>query len=166
MEANKDTQAQNVQLENISIAEYLKLLRSGLVTEQVKAIEKALSEAIGSTDTFFDMALFQLQKDLLLFQCRYATAFLARDSDLMRRWLDKIEDLKKEIDRKTTNKESDSGKKKSPYKNFLNWILAVEKFVGFSIDKNNDLAYLVEATSQMLAHFEAQKKQAEAQNRK
>jgi hypothetical protein len=41
----------------------------------------------------------------------------------------------------------------------LSWILAVEKYLGFSIDRKNDLLYFTEATIQMLNSFEAQKRQ-------
>jgi hypothetical protein len=102
-----------------------------------------------------------LNKDLLIFQCKLAIAIFEFNEKKQIEYSKKIDELKIEIGKRTKKSENST-----PYKNFLNWILSVEKFCGFSIDKNNDLLYLVEATNQMLKHYANQKEQIEQQKAK
>jgi hypothetical protein len=150
-----------IQLENIRISEYIDLLRSGAYHEEVAEIENELSSAMGNLGGSFDVGLFLLNKDLLIFQCKLAIAIFEFNEKKQIECSKKIDELKTEI-RKRTKKTENS----TPYKNFLNWILAVEKYLGFSIDKNNDLLYLVEATNQMLKYYANQKEQIEQQKAK
>ena len=178
-------------LEDITILDYTKMLRGG---QDVKDIEAELSKSLGSLGGGVDLHLFMLQKDLLIFQCKMAKAYLEEisyieDVRLQKIWFNyygfhytfdevdrkylleidfkiifcnrKIKQLREEIEKKTAKKET-----VSPYKSFLSWVLAVEKYLGFSIDRNNDLLYLSEATRQMLNFYDQQKKQIDEQNAK
>ena len=143
-------------LENISIGQYAKMLRANNEPEKLKAIDAELSKCLGELAGGFDLALFMLQKDLLIFQCKFAVAYLDQDVKKMEVYNKKIAELTKEIERKSKVSE-----KQSPYKSFLAWVLSVEKYLGFSIDRENDLLYFSEATKQMLNYYEQQKKSYE-----
>jgi hypothetical protein len=145
-----------IQLQNITINEYSKLLRTGVKKELIKAIDTDLSKLINGVGTGFDLAIFMMQKDLLIFQCKAARAYLERDNVAFEKFNKKAFEISEELKKKTNKKE-----KADPYKIFLAWILSVEKFLGFAIDKNNDLLYFVEATKQMLHYYDEQKRQLE-----
>ncbi len=146
----------NVELKDISINQYCNLLREGVDVELLNEIDKELTKAIGSAANGFDLALFMLQKDLLVFQCKMAKAYFEFDSSKNDIYNNKITELQEQIAKKTVKKE-----RGNPYQSFLAWILAVEKYLSFAIDKNNDLLYFSEATKQMINHYEAQKAQLE-----
>ena len=149
-----------MKLEEITINRYLKLLRAGNNVELLTEIDKELSKALGGIEGGFDLSLFILQKDLLIFQCKSYKAFLNQDSAKMDFYNKKIAELQEQLEKKTVKKEVGN-----PYKSFLSWILAVEKYLSFAIDKNNDLLYFSEATKQMLNHYEQQKQNLEKQKK-
>jgi hypothetical protein len=141
-------------LKDISIAEYCDMLKVGTDVVTLKEINDLLTKALGDLGIGFDLDVFMMQKDLLLLQCRQAIAILDFDGERVAFLDERIKSIKRELagkEKKTENKD--------PYKSFLSWILAVEKYLGFSIDRNNDLLYFTEATTQMLNSFEAQKRQ-------
>ena len=146
-----------LELQDITILEYSSMLRSGVDKEKIQEIESELSKVLGDIGSGMDLALFMLQKDLLIFQCKLAIAIFEFDDAKIKLYEKKIESQMKELDKKV-KKQS----KPNPYKSFLSWILAVEKYLGFSIDKNNDLLYFSEATKQMMNHYEQQKANIEA----
>ena len=145
-----------IELQEISILEYCNMLRSGVDKVEIEQIGTLLTESLGEFGGGFDVALFMLQKDILIFRCKFAIAVLDFDEEKAKILKKKIEQLQKELDKKV--KKAD---KPNPYKSFLSWILAVERYLGFAIEKNNDLLYFSEATKQMLNSYEAQKKQIE-----
>ena len=145
-----------VELQNISIAGYSKMLRSGADKEQIALIDSELSKSLGGLGDGLDLNLFMLQKDLLIFQCKFAFAILDIDDAKIELYQKKIDELRKQVESKSKKVEN-----QNPYKSFLAWILAVEKYLCFAIDKNNDLLYFAEATKQMLNHYEAQERQYE-----
>ena len=149
---------ENIKLENIRIIDYLNMVRSGNAKDldRIKVIDAALNTSVGGVSGGFDLSLFTLQKDILLLQCKYAAAWLGQDTEKCEIYTKKIAQLSEQVRKKTFKKE-----KNNPYKAFLSWILSIEKYLGFAIDKQNDLMYLVEATKQMLNSYEAQKKQIE-----
>jgi hypothetical protein len=141
-------------LKDISIAEYCDILKAGVDVVTLKEINDLLTKALGDLGVGFDLDVFMMQKDLLLLQCRQAIAILDFNGEQVAFLDERIKAIKKELagkEKKTENKD--------PYKSFLSWILAVEKYLGFSIDRSNDLLYFTEATIQMLKHFESQKRQ-------
>jgi hypothetical protein len=131
-------------------------LRTGIKKELIKSIDTELSKLLNGVGTGFDLAIFMMQKDLLLFQCKAARAYLERDDVAFAKFNKKIFELSDALKKKEVKKE-----KADPYKIFLAWILSVEKFLGFAIDKKNDLLYFVEATKQMLNYYDEQKRQLE-----
>ena len=145
-----------VELQNISIAGYSKMLRSGADKEQIALIDSELSKSLGGLGDGLDLNLFMLQKDLLIFQCKFEFAVLDSDDAKIELYQKKIKELREEVERKLKKVENPN-----LYKSFLAWILAVEKYLCFAIDKNNDLLYFAEATKQMLNHYEAQERQYE-----
>jgi len=145
-----------VELQNISIAGYSKMLRSGADKEQISLIDAELSKSWGGLGDVLDLNLFMLQKDLLIFQCKFEFAVLDSDDAKIELYQKKIKELRVEVERKLKKVENPN-----LYKSFLAWILAVEKYLCFAIDKNNDLLYFAEATKQMLNHYEAQERQYE-----
>jgi hypothetical protein len=141
-------------LKDVTIAEYCDMLKAGVDVVTLKGINDMLTKALGDVGVGFDLDVFMMQKDLLLLQCKQAIAILDFDGERVAFLDERIKSIKRELagkEKKTENKD--------PYKSFLSWILAVEKYLGFSIDRNNDLLYFTEATIQMLNHFEAQKRQ-------
>lgn len=150
---------ENIKLEDITIEYYLKLLRSSnpIDANLVGKINEVINEAIGKGGASFDLSLFMLQKDLLIFYCKLELAKLDGDAAKSKIYAAKIQSLIENVKKKTDKKKTES----TPYNSFLNWLLTVEKFLGFAIDKSNDLLYLTEATKQMLNYYEQQKKQYE-----
>jgi hypothetical protein len=141
-------------LKDVTIAEYCDMLKVGVDVVTLKEINDMLTKALGDVGVGFDLDVFMMQKDLLLLQCKQAIAILDFDGERVAFLDERIKSIKKELAGKEKKTE-----KKDPYKSFLSWILAVEKYLGFSIDRSNDLLYFTEATIQMLNHFESKKQQ-------
>jgi len=135
-----------MKLENISIEKYCAMLKSGMDTSE---IDKELNTLFGNG---MDLALFMSQKDLLIMQCKLAILILERDEIRAKIYSDRIDKLRIEIEKKTKKVVETT-----PYKSFIAWIIAVEKFLAFPIDKKNDLLYFSEATKQMMNFYESQK---------
>lgn len=141
-----------VKLSEITIQEYVSLLRDFPSNETVKEIDSMLTEQMSEAGAGIDLSLFMLQKDVLLLQCKMAILTLEFKDEEAGKVARRIEALQKEIDRKLEQKS-----KISPYESFLDWLLSVEKYLGVSIPENKTLTYLVRATKQMLNFYEAQK---------
>lgn len=152
-----------IKIEDYTIKQYAKMLKEHRPTdlELIKQIDAELSNALSNFGNGQNIGLFLLQKDLLILECKLVLAFLSMDSELEKKLGVRIEKLRKEVEDKTKKIPQ-----KNPYKSFLDWILGVEKYLSFSIDRNNDLLYLVEATMQMLTYYENQEKQINEQNAK
>lgn len=146
-----------------TIREYLELLKSGSDPNKLKEISDLLSSKVQNFTGGFDLALFQLQKDYLLILAKSLIAMLEFDEEKRLRYLNRAEELKEQIDKKTAQK----GKEETnPYKSFLEWLLVLKKYYGSDIDQSNDLLYLVSATEQMMKFYENQKQQIEQQKGK
>jgi hypothetical protein len=147
-----------INLQNYTIHQYASMLKNNIESnkELISQIDAELSKQLSNFGTGENIALFLLQKDLLVLQCKMALAFLDMDDEIQKKLSKRIEALRKEVER-LSQKEN----KKTPYKSFLTWILSVEKHLQFSINRDNDLEYLVEATIQMLTFYENQKRQLE-----
>lgn len=147
-----------INLQDYTIHQYASMLKNNVESnkELISQIDAELSKQLSNFGAGENIALFLLQKDLLVLQYKMALAFLDLDDELQKKLSKRIEVLKKEVER-LSKKEN----KKTPYKSFLTWILSVEKHLQFSINRENDLEYLVEATTQMLNFYENQKRQLE-----
>ena len=147
-----------INLQDYTIHQYASMLKNNVESnrELISEIDAELSKQLSNFGTGENIALFLLQKDLLVLQCKMALAFLDMDEEIQKKLSKRIETLRKEVER-LSQKEN----KKTPYKSFLTWILSVEKHLQFSINRENDLEYLVEATTQMLTFYENQKRQLE-----
>lgn len=147
-----------INLQDYTIHQYASMLKNNVESnrELISEIDAELSKQLSNFGTGENIALFLLQKDLLVLQCKMALAFLDMDEEVQKKLSKRIETLRKEVER-LSQKEN----KKTPYKSFLTWILSVEKHLQFSINRENDLEYLVEATTQMLTFYENQKRQLE-----
>ena len=147
-----------INLQDYTIHQYASMLKNNVESnkELISEIDAELSKQLSNFGTGENIALFLLQKYLLVLQCKMALAFLDMDEEVQKKLSKRIETLRKEVER-LSQKEN----KKTPYKSFLTWILSVEKHLQFSINRENDLEYLVEATTQMLTFYENQKRQLE-----
>ena len=147
-----------INLQDYTIHQYASMLKNNVESnkELISQIDAELSKQLSNFGAGENIALFLLQKDLLVLQCKMALAFLDMDDEFQKKLSKRIEALRKEVER-LSQKEN----KKTPYKSFLTWILSVEKHLQFSINRDNDLEYLVEATTQMLNFYENQKRQLE-----
>ena len=147
-----------INLQDYTIHQYASMLKNNVESskELISQIDAELSKQLSNFGAGENIALFLLQKDLLVLQCKMALAFLDMDEEVQKKLSKRIEALRKEVER-LSKKEN----KKTPYKSFLTWILSVEKHLQFSINRDNDLEYLVEATTQMLNFYENQKRQLE-----
>lgn len=147
-----------INLQDYTIHQYASMLKNNVESnkELISEIDAELSKQLSNFGTGENIALFLLQKDLLVLQCKMALAFLDMDEEVQKKLSKRIEALRKEVER-LSQKEN----KKTPYKSFLTWILSLEKHLQFSINRENDLEYLVEATTQMLTFYENQKRQLE-----
>jgi hypothetical protein len=141
-----------IKLEDLSISDYAKLLRANNEKELLKSIDNLIISSLGNLAAVQDVSIFLKQKDLLIFQCKFAQAYLLGDSAKMKLYTEKAEALQKELESKKPKNEG-----KTPYKVFLSWVLSVEKYLGFSIDRQNDMLYFVEATKQMLNSYNNEK---------
>lgn len=137
------------------------MLRANNEPETLSAIDAELTKSLGSIGGGFDVAIFMLQKDLLIFQCKLAIAILNFDNDKIKIYQKKVNELSAELKKKAKVAE-----KPNPYKSFLSWIISVEKYMSICIDRENDLLYFSEATKQMLNFYDNQTKQIEIQNAK
>ena len=147
-----------INLQDYTIHQYASMLKNNVESnkELISQIDAELSKQLSNFGAGENIALFLLQKDLLVLQCKMTLAFLDMDEEVQKKLSKRIEALRKEVER-LFKKEN----KKTPYKSFLTWILSVEKHLQFSINRDNDLEYLVEATTQMLNFYENQKRQLE-----
>ena len=147
-----------INLQDYTIHQYASMLKNNVESnkELISKIDAELSKQLSNFGAGENIALFLLQKDLLVLQCKMTLAFLDMDDELQKKLSKRIEALRKDVER-LSQKEN----KKTPYKSFLTWILSVEKHLQFSINRDNDLEYLVEATTQMLNFYENQKRQLE-----
>lgn len=147
-----------INLQDFTIHQYALMLKNNVESnkELISEIDAELSKQLSNFGTGENIALFLLQKDLLVLQYKMALAFLDMDEEVQKKLSKRIESLRKEVER-LSQKEN----KKTPYKSFLTWILSVEKHLQFSINRENDLEYLIEATTQMLTFYENQKRQLE-----
>ena len=147
-----------INLQDYTIHQYASMLKNNVESnkELISQIDAELSKQLSNFGAGENIALFLLQKDLLVLQCKMTLAFLDMDEEVQKKLSKRIEALRKEVER-LSKKEN----KKTPYKSFLTWILSVEKHLQFSINRENDLEYLVEATTQMLNFYENQKRQLE-----
>lgn len=143
-------------LKNIKISEYLELLKNNTDTERVKDIDSILNSSMTTGAGGFDLRLFQLNKDLLVFHCKYMLAMLSFDDKKMSLYSKRIEEIRKELKKKEKKKE-----KADPYSSFLQWLLTLKKYYGSDIDRDNDLFYLVEATNSMMKYYAAQESNIE-----
>ena len=150
-------------LSEITIGQYLEMLKTKNNPEKLEEINTALNSSIESLENGFDLHLFQLQKDMILIQCRLLMAKLEFDSELVEKYTRKLKQLKKQIDEKTKTQRNEA---KDPYKAFIEWLLALKKYYGSDINRGEDLLYLASATNQMLNFFESQKQQLEKSKRK
>ncbi len=146
-----------------TIRQYLELLKSGKELDKLKEIDDLLSSKISGFTGGFDLCLFQLQKSQLLILAKALIAMLEFDEASRLRYIQRANELQKEIDKKTKQKGKEE---KNPYKSFLEWLLVLKKYYGSDIDQSNDLLYLVSATEQMMKFYEGQKQQVENQKRK
>ena len=147
-----------INLQDYTIHQYASMLKNNVESDKelISQIDAELSKQLSNFGAGENIALFLLQKDLLVLQCKMTLAFLDMDDEIQKKLSKRIEALRKEVER-LSKKEN----KKTPYKSFLTWILSVEKHLQFSINRDNDLEYLVEATTQMLNFYENQKRQLE-----
>ena len=134
------------------------MLRNGSMPTFADQITELLKSKIQNFLGGFDIALFQMQKDMLLMKCKALTAMLEFDKEKQAKYEERAEQLRKEIAKKTKQKETG---KVDPYKSFLDWLLVLKKYYGSEIDRDNDLVYLVSATEQMMNYYKAQEKQIE-----
>lgn len=145
-------------LKDTTIRQYLMMLRNGSMPTFATQINELLNSKIQNFSGGFDLALFQMQKDMLLMKCKALTAMLEFDKEKQAKYEARAEQLRKEIEKKTKQKETG---KVDPYKSFLDWLLVLKKYYGSEIDRDNDLVYLVSATEQMMNYYKAQEKQIE-----
>ena len=71
-------------LQEIKIHEYIKLLKDGTDTNRINEINEALNSMLIGVSGRFDLELFQMQKDMILFQCKYLLAMFEFDSAKMK----------------------------------------------------------------------------------
>ena len=145
-------------LKDTTIRQYLMMLRNGSMPAFASQINELLNSKIQNFSGGFDLALFQMQKDMLLMKCKALAAMLEFDKEKQLKYEEKAEQLRKEIEKKTKQKKTGNV---DPYKSFLDWLLVLKKYYGSEIDRDNDLVYLVSATEQMMNYYKAQEKQIE-----
>jgi hypothetical protein len=148
-------------LKNTKISEYIDLLKAGTDTEKIKDIDGLLSSMISGVAGGFDLALFQMQKDLLLYQCKYLLAMFDFDSEKMELYAKRMDDLQASL-----KKKQQKADKSDPYESFLQWLLTLKKYYGSDIDTSNDLLYLVSATKSMMNWYSVQNQQIENSKKK
>lgn len=143
-------------LERTTIKQYSDLLKANDNPVLIKEIDEALSSQLSGVSNGIDLQLFQMQKDALLFQCKYLLAMFDFDTAKMELYAKRIDNLTEAI-RKKTAKQS----KSTPYESFLQWVLSLKKYFGSDIDQTNDLTYLIVATRQMMSYYNSQNQQLE-----
>ena len=145
-------------LKETTIRQYLLMLKIDSNPYLAYQINELLNSKIQNFSGGFDLALFQMQKDMLLLKCKALIAMLEFDKERQAKYEERAEQLRKEIEKKTKQKETG---KVDPYESFLDWLLVLKKYYGSEIDQDGDLVYLVYATKQMMNYYKAQEKQIE-----
>ena len=145
-------------LKETTIRQYLLMLKIDSNPYLAHQINELLNSKIQNFSGGLDLALFQMQKDMLLLKCKALIAMLEFDKERQAKYEERAEQLRKDIEKKTKQKETG---KVDPYKSFLDWLLVLKKYYGSEIDQDNDLVYLVSATEQMINYYKAQEKQIE-----
>jgi len=148
-------------LKNTKISEYIELLEDGSDIQKIKEIDDLLASKISGVSGGFDLALFQMNKDLLLFQCKYLIAMFEFDNEKMELYAKRMEDL-----RLTLKKKENQAIKSDPYTSFLQWLFTLKKYYGSEIDREKNLIELVVATEQMMRYYKAQEQEIEKQKSK
>jgi len=148
-------------LKQIKISEYIELLKDGTNIQKIRDIDALLSSQISGVSGGFDLRLFQMQKDMLLFQCKYLLAMFEFNSERMESYAKRMDSLRLELEKKKVKAD-----KSDPYTSFLQWLLTLKKYYGSDIDTSNDLQYLVSATDQMMKYYKTQEQQIEQQKTK
>lgn len=153
------------EIKDITIKEYIDLLKDGSDVELLQSINEFLSSRLSGVSGGFDLQLFQLEKDRLVFICKLAIAsnenVLAgnkSESPEMKRISKRINELTEAIEKKKAK-----GEKADPYTSLIQWLLTLKKYYGSDIDKSNDLIYLVEATNSMMKWYGSQNEEIEKQ---
>jgi len=137
-------------LQRTTIKQYSDLLKANDNPVLIKEIDEALSSQLSGVSNGIDLQLFQMQKDALLFHCKYLLALFDFDTAKMNLYAKRIDNLTDAI-KKKTEKQS----KSTPYESFLQWVLALKKYFNSDIDQSNDLTYLIVATRQMMNYNDA-----------
>jgi hypothetical protein len=146
-----------------TIQQYLEMLKEGKATKELQEISDLLSSKVSIITGGFDLALFQLQKDLFLITCKYTIAVFEFDQAGQIKYAKRIEDLKRAIEKK---KQSNEEVENDPYKSFLEWLFTLKKYYGSEVDRSNTLLELIVATEQMIKFYENQNQQIEKQKAK
>ena len=76
------------------------MLRDETDPEKAAKINDLLSENLSGVDGGFDLQLFQMEKDRLLFNCKYLLAMFDFDSAKMELYAGKIKYLSEQIEKK------------------------------------------------------------------
>lgn len=149
--------------QNTTINQYLNLLKTGQNPKLCGEISDWLNSRVTGITGGFDLHLFQMQKELLLISCKHFIAYLEFDEEKKRKYQKRIEQLRKEIKKKTANK----GKEETdPYKSFLEWLFTLKKYYGSEVDREQTLIELVVATEQMMKFYQSQNEIIEKQKSK
>lgn len=148
-------------LKQTKISEYIQMLRDETEPEKAAQINDMLSANLSGVAGGFDLQLFQMEKDRLLFHCKYLLAMFDFDGAKMELYAAKIKQLTDQIAKKKSK-----AKVSSPYQSLIQWLLTLKKYYGSDIDKENDLVYLVEATNSMMKWYSSQNEEIEKQKAK
>ena len=123
-------------LKETTIRQHLLMLKIDSNPYLAHQINELLNSKIQNFSGGLDLALFQMQKDMLLLKCKALIAMLEFDKERQTKYEERAEQLRKEIEKKTKQKETG---KVDPYKSFLDWLLVLKKYYGSEIDRDNDL---------------------------
>jgi hypothetical protein len=150
-------------LQEVTIKEYIDLLKHKRNPERANEINEALGSKISGITGGFDLALFQLEKDHLLIQCKLLIAVCEFDEEKRERYSTRAKELRDAIKKKNAKKKKSGD---DPYQSLIEWLFCLKKYFGSDVDQNSDLTCLVSATKQMLKFYQSQKEQIEAQQNK
>jgi len=88
-------------LQRTTIKQYSDLLKANDNPVLIKEIDEALSSQLSGVSNGIDLQLFQMQKDALLFHCKYLLALFDFDTAKMNLYAKRIDNLTDAIKKKT-----------------------------------------------------------------
>lgn len=140
-------------LESVNLKTYRLLIEDNSIDiELFNIIQEEIHKILGSDEYFIKLELY---KKLITLMFEWSIATFSRD--VATSIFNLIEQTKFEIEKINEQFFNSSQEKTDPIEEFINWVLEVEKFLGFSLDfEKTSVFYFLQATKKMKKYYDEQ----------